>query len=684
MASTRTGYRIHARALGIISAAAIGSLSLFGAPTVNTPEAMAQGTCAFNWGIKESWRYYLQGPIANGNWDKNSGVGFTGSPRGADGAFVFTPEKATINGPSEAVIPMQGTLHFLGHKHKDDVPHLLDMKISDIKVKASGNTAEITVDYDSYFSDFSDTSQRGEPVSGDDEVIGTIALNTPVNTDSGTVDLSGPVTATDSTLRLFISEKYAAGNALDPASGVVKLDGSCAGSGSNAGGSGSRGGGQKCGANFGRVKGEFDGDAEEVMGMISELNDTIGAVDLLLCNSTNLKRSIEDFTGVSTGPNGRNNGGGSGGSGSGNGGANGGGSGSGSGANGSGAGNGSGSGANGSGTGTGTGTGGGANGAGTGSGSGSASGSNGATGGTGAGAASAVTAAGVCEAGTAHGVKTATTRWGIKKSFQSYITGSIAKGSWTLSGIKHEGGQFVFNGKSGAVDPAAKKGTIGFGGGVKFTGHKGILNLQITNPEIQFNGSEGTLIANVKSSDTSGNRSDYGRVAVGNLKFSSLEVSDSKASGRAAVYLTAAGAKAFAGFYEPGLELDPLEFTANLGAAANCAAGQGTAAATDAAGGNGQGPSAAELKSQAGGTDGASGDTTTDDVTFDDENTETTTEGYENGKNKFKIKSSAADAAGGNGVGGTGLTPGMYALLAAAALAIAGGSMGRLALSHPA
>ncbi|MWK60346.1 hemin receptor, partial [Pseudomonas otitidis] len=50
------------------------------------------------------------------------------------------------------------------------------------------------------------------------------------------------------------------------------------------------------------------------------------------------------------------------------------------------------------------------------------------------------------------GIESATARWGVKKSFQSYITGSIDKGKWSLDQTTHSGGQFVFSGKSGAVD----------------------------------------------------------------------------------------------------------------------------------------------------------------------------------------------------------------------------------------
>lgn len=63
---------------------------------------------------------------------------------------------------------------------------------------------------------------------------------------------------------------------------------------------------------------------------------------------------------------------------------------------------------------------------------------------------------------------------------------------------------------------------------------------------------------------------DYGRVALGDLEFSSLDVSDDSAEGEAKVLLTSEGSSAFAEFYQTGQELDPISFTATLSGQANC------------------------------------------------------------------------------------------------------------------
>ena len=47
-----------------------------------------------------------------------------------------------------------------------------------------------------------------------------------------------------------------------------------------------------------------------------------------------------------------------------------------------------------------------------------------------------------------------------------------------------------------------------------FTGHGGVLDLTLANPEITFSGNSGSLIADVTSNDTEGNPRSFGRITV--------------------------------------------------------------------------------------------------------------------------------------------------------------------------
>ncbi|MGW1927349.1 HtaA domain-containing protein, partial [Streptomyces massasporeus] len=64
--------------------------------------------------------------------------------------------------------------------------------------------------------------------------------------------------------------------------------------------------------------------------------------------------------------------------------------------------------------------------------------------------------------------------WGIKSSFQSYVTGPIAQGSWGLTGgaATLGGSQFRFHSAQGSYDPETGAFEAAFSGGVHFTGHR--------------------------------------------------------------------------------------------------------------------------------------------------------------------------------------------------------------------
>ncbi len=162
-------------------------------------------------------------------------------------------------------------------------------------------------------------------------------------------------------------------------------------------------------------------------------------------------------------------------------------------------------------------------------------------------------------------VNAGTFSWGIKQSFTTYIRGAIANGSWDLNGTSWDGSTFSFKASGGLFDKAAKSGTVYYSGSVHFTGHNGVLDLTIANPSVTINGNSGTLYATVSSSDTSGNKANYGRVALANVSFASVSVSGEKLSfATSSVALTAVGAKAFAGFYSAGTALDNFSGTASL------------------------------------------------------------------------------------------------------------------------
>ncbi|AWE42820.1 HtaA domain-containing protein [Actinobaculum sp. 313] len=169
-------------------------------------------------------------------------------------------------------------------------------------------------------------------------------------------------------------------------------------------------------------------------------------------------------------------------------------------------------------------------------------------------------------------VTSGTLSWALRSSFTTYIRGSIAKGNWTTaSGANWGGSQFNFTARGGLFDTSSNSGTVYYSGAVHFTGHNGLLDMMIANPELQINGQTGTLYLNVSSSDTSGNKTDYGKVAFANVRFSSVNVSGTSLSFlTSSVTLTESGAKAFAGFYSAGEALDTFSGSAALTNATAC------------------------------------------------------------------------------------------------------------------
>ncbi|MFB7210707.1 HtaA domain-containing protein [Streptomyces sp. NPDC056255] len=169
--------------------------------------------------------------------------------------------------------------------------------------------------------------------------------------------------------------------------------------------------------------------------------------------------------------------------------------------------------------------------------------------------------------------------WGIKSSFQSYVTGPIANGSWSLTGgaATVGGSQFRFHSATGSYDPATGAFGSAFAGGVHFLGHRKAdgsheLDLTISRPTVRVTGGSGTLYADVVSKDKgSGRVTSAARVPLATLGLSGIDMrggSTPIALTNVPATLTARGAKAFAGYYTAGTPLDPVSLSVDTAAPA--------------------------------------------------------------------------------------------------------------------
>ncbi|MEV0171080.1 HtaA domain-containing protein [Streptomyces sp. NPDC050803] len=169
--------------------------------------------------------------------------------------------------------------------------------------------------------------------------------------------------------------------------------------------------------------------------------------------------------------------------------------------------------------------------------------------------------------------------WGIKSSFQSYVTGPIANGSYSLTGgaATVGTGGFRFHSATGTYDGDTGAFTASFSGGVHFLGHRTDagtyqLDLTISRPTVRISGSAGTLYVDVTSK-----AKDTGTVTTSSqVPFASLSLGgiDMKGGGTSVVLnnlpatLTAQGAQSFAGYYTAGTALDPVSLAADVPQAA--------------------------------------------------------------------------------------------------------------------
>lgn len=167
--------------------------------------------------------------------------------------------------------------------------------------------------------------------------------------------------------------------------------------------------------------------------------------------------------------------------------------------------------------------------------------------------------------------------WGIKASFQSYVTGPVAGGSYALTGGAATVGrsQFRFHSATGGYDGDSGAFDAAFSGGVRFTGHRTgageyQLDLTIANPRVRISGATGTLYA-----DVTGKAKGTGAVTTSRqVPFASLSLGgiDMTGGGTSVVLnnlpatLTSEGAGSFAGYYTAGTPLDPVSLSADVAA----------------------------------------------------------------------------------------------------------------------
>ncbi|UUN26571.1 HtaA domain-containing protein [Streptomyces sp. FIT100] len=198
-----TAVALGATGFAALPALAAGSAA---APAAAPKLEIVDGT--LDWGLKESFRKYVAGPIAHGSVSVADGA----TQAAGNGVFTFTGGKGTYDTATHASeTAFKGSVHCLGHGG------VLDVKVGDIKVATGATAGTVT-------ADFTSKKMDGTVVTKDDAVIADLDLTgiAPGQGEGGATVLANiPAKLTADGAEAFAGF-YQAGTALDPATLSVK------------------------------------------------------------------------------------------------------------------------------------------------------------------------------------------------------------------------------------------------------------------------------------------------------------------------------------------------------------------------------------------------------------------------------------------------------------------------------
>jgi hypothetical protein len=160
-----------------------------------------------DWGVKQSFRSYIKGPIANGTITISGGA-----VEASDGTYRFPVDSGSYDTTTHVTtVQAHGTVHFQGHFEGPNGEPLLDFKLTDPKVVVGPTTGAVFADVESK------AFNPGDPESFPGVELATLKPEGIMPTgNSEEVGLAGiPAELTEAGSKAF-SSFYAKGQALDP------------------------------------------------------------------------------------------------------------------------------------------------------------------------------------------------------------------------------------------------------------------------------------------------------------------------------------------------------------------------------------------------------------------------------------------------------------------------------------
>jgi len=172
---------------------------------------------AMDWGVKQSFRTYVGGPIAHGAITVSGGASLN-----ADGTYRFPVLGGTYTATGGKVeVQLGGTVRFTGHDTGSGPA--LDLKITDPELRITGATAVLLADVTSKNMD------TGQTTSYPDVGLASLDAGRGVSVATDALVLSDlPATLTDAGAPAFAGF-YTAGAALDPVDATLTLGGEVTG-----------------------------------------------------------------------------------------------------------------------------------------------------------------------------------------------------------------------------------------------------------------------------------------------------------------------------------------------------------------------------------------------------------------------------------------------------------------------
>ncbi|MEV6287797.1 HtaA domain-containing protein [Kribbella sp. NPDC051770] len=171
------------------------------------PEPEGPPVGSLDWGLKASFRTYIEGSIAHGSITMREPA-----TRNADGTFRFPGGSGTAE-----QVGFTGGVYFKGHEMQAGNP-LLEVTVTDVRVTTSGSAGTVIADV------VSKSLETGQPTTYDDVVLADVDFSAhPVVVKDGVATVTAAPTKLTAAGVPAFANFYAAGTALDPISFSVAL-----------------------------------------------------------------------------------------------------------------------------------------------------------------------------------------------------------------------------------------------------------------------------------------------------------------------------------------------------------------------------------------------------------------------------------------------------------------------------